>query len=190
MTSSLETTESEMISSKLPIRLISTVIRGFGRGSSELGIATANLSKEDIGQQQFADLHTGIYYGVAAVSIKGGEPSTTYKAAISIGFNPTYGNKEKTVEPHLIGIAGSNERTKSSCGETLLPDFYEQQIKLSIIGFMRPELPYSGVEKLVEAIKNDIVVAERLCDFGEAGVKDEVEWCQSLVAVPQDSPLP
>lgn len=36
--------------SSFPLRLTSTVVRGFGRGSTELGIPTANLSREEIGE--------------------------------------------------------------------------------------------------------------------------------------------
>ena len=32
----------------LPLRLTSKVVKGYGRGSNDLGIPTANLSREDI----------------------------------------------------------------------------------------------------------------------------------------------
>ena len=126
--------DTDMIAAKLPIRLTSTVIRGFGRGSTELGIPTANLNKDDIGAEKFADLSTGIYYGVASIGPE------VYKAAISIGYNPTYKNKEKTVEPHLIAKPDSEMRKASICGETQLEDFYGKTIKLSVVGFIRPEV--------------------------------------------------
>ena len=52
----------------MPIRMISTVVRGFGRGSSDLGIPTANLSRDggsfgssssSDGGSSFDDLPTG-----------------------------------------------------------------------------------------------------------------------------------
>ena len=43
----------------------------------------------------------------------------------------------------------------------------------------RSQLPFEGIEKLVEAIKNDIVVTEDKCgDFGGVGIKEEVDWCK------------
>jgi len=66
------------------------VVRGFGRGSKELGIPTANLSMEIIGHY-ISDLDTGIYFGLARLN------SEIYQCVISIGFNPFYDNKEKTV---------------------------------------------------------------------------------------------
>jgi hypothetical protein len=46
---------------KLPIRMVSTVVRGFGRGSSDLGIPTANLDREGgkFGGGSFDTLPTG-----------------------------------------------------------------------------------------------------------------------------------
>ncbi|MGK3736774.1 MAG: FAD synthase [Bacillariaceae sp.] len=47
----------------------------------------------------------------------------------------------------------SEHRHESSCGETLLGEFYDQPIRLTLVGYLRPELPFEGLEKLVAAIK-------------------------------------
>eukprot|EP00579_Thalassiosira_antarctica_P004491 CAMPEP_0201886262 /NCGR_PEP_ID=MMETSP0902-20130614/21652_1 /ASSEMBLY_ACC=CAM_ASM_000551 /TAXON_ID=420261 /ORGANISM="Thalassiosira antarctica, Strain CCMP982" /LENGTH=113 /DNA_ID=CAMNT_0048415795 /DNA_START=57 /DNA_END=394 /DNA_ORIENTATION=+ len=104
---------------QLPIRIISKVVRGYGRGSKDLGIPTANVSREkevlSCSCGDFDHLPTGIYWGFARIG-EMATPSSTgiekddinsvlgkvHLAAISIGYNPTYNNKEKTVEPHLI----------------------------------------------------------------------------------------
>jgi FAD synthase len=83
-------------------------------------------------------------------------------AAISIGFNPTYKNEEKTVEPHLIAPSTHPRRHASSTGETQFQDFYDKTIVLSVVGYLRPELPFEGLEKLTAAIKQDIADSERL----------------------------
>ena len=48
----------------LPLRLTSVVVRGYGRGSNDLGIPTANLSREKIKfnleNASFDDLPTGV----------------------------------------------------------------------------------------------------------------------------------
>ena len=56
------------INKKLPLRMISTVVRGYGRGSSDLGIPTANLKREGgafgsngDGDGGFDDLPTGTW---------------------------------------------------------------------------------------------------------------------------------
>eukprot|EP00536_Pseudo-nitzschia_multiseries_P001772 jgi/Psemu1/250972/estExt_Genewise1Plus.C_220190 len=163
----------------LPLRLTSVVVRGYGRGSTDLGIPTANLSRDDIKfnlvDASFDDLPTGIYWGFCRV----GANPTVYKTACSIGYNPYYGNQRKTVEPHLIAGTGDERRHQSSCGETLLGDFYDQAIRLSLVEYLRPELPFEGLEKLVEAIKNDISNAERLGDSEDAKTSQEKEWVAS-----------
>ena len=102
-----------------------------------------------------------------------------YKTACSIGYNPTYGNDFKTVEPHLIAPRDDNRRHKSSCGESVLGDFYDKTIRLSVVGYLRPELPFEGLEKLIAAIKNDITNAERLGDGTDALTLQEKEWVVS-----------
>jgi riboflavin kinase len=187
---------STSVHEMLPIRLISKVVRGFGRGSRELGIPTANLSREDLECSiHFDDLPCGIYWGFAKVE-KGSTPSpenvppssSVYKAAISIGFNPTYHNTCKTIEPHLIADSSDTmNRHASSCGETLFPqNFYDQRIRLSVVGFLREERPFEGLEKLIIAIKNDIKNTECLCEKGEIA-QAEKDWVGSDKPVKSDS---
>lgn len=158
----------------LPIRMKSKVVRGFGRGSKDLGIPTANLSRDEYEGPDFDVLPCGIYWGFARIG-----QEAAYKAAISIGYNPTYGNSIKTIEPHLIAPTTDKRRHASSCGETVLRDFYDEPIRVSVVGYLRPELPFEGLEKLVEAIKNDIINSEKLGDAGENVTIVEREWVQS-----------
>jgi FAD synthase len=161
---------------QLPIRMIGQVIRGFGRGSKDLGIPTANLDRTTLqSSTPFDDLPTGIYWGYAKI----GEEGIVYKAALSIGYNPTYGNDEKTVEPHCIAPESDPRRHMSSTGETLLQDFYGQTCRLSVVGYLRPELPFEGLEKLVEAIKKDIVNAETLGESHDPIPAKENQWVGS-----------
>jgi riboflavin kinase len=173
----------------LPIRIISKVVKGFGRGSSELGIPTANLSSspEDMKcLMSFDALPTGIYFGFArlasspdtcSINSTSTDATTTntntttnganlpsldgvYKAAISIGYNPCYNNEHKTIEPHLIAPPGHPSRSISACQETQFHELYNETMRLSIVGYLRPELPFEGLDKLIVAIKKDIVNTE------------------------------
>mmetsp|Transcript_28037 Transcript_28037/g.39491 ORF Transcript_28037/g.39491 Transcript_28037/m.39491 type:complete len:188 (+) Transcript_28037:90-653(+) len=166
---------SQDVARQLPIRCVSKVVRGYGRGSSDLGIPTANLSREggSFSVGSFDDLPTGIYWGFAKVG------STVLTSAISLGYNPTYGNKEKTVEAHLIANKDDKRRSASSCGETVLKDCYDQTMKLSIVGYLRPELPFEGIEKLVEAIKGDITKSEELGSTPDAAALAERAWVET-----------
>jgi riboflavin kinase len=49
-----------------PLRFHGEVQKGFGRGSKELGIPTANLP-EGVAQSLSSDLETGIYFGYSQV---------------------------------------------------------------------------------------------------------------------------
>jgi FAD synthase len=181
------TDERESIEKMLPIRIISTVIRGFGRGASDLGIPTANVcpkSAQISANRSFDELPCGIYWGFCRIGASSSsEGAVTYKSAISIGFNPTYANESKTIEPHMIAPEGDPRRHISSCGETLLKDYYDEPIRLSVMGYLRPELPFEGLPKLIEAIKGDIVNADQLADGTDAGILTEKEWVQSDVIV-------
>ena len=161
------------------------ITQGYGRGSSELGIPTANVARENgkiggLGSSSFDELPTGIYWGFCRI----GTDAHVYKTACSIGFNPTYGNKTKTVEPHLIAPKEDDRRHKSSCGESILGDFYDQTIRLTLVGYLRPELPFEGLEKLIQAIKNDITETELLAeDSADETAAKEKAWvgCESGV---------
>ena len=58
------TRQASDIDQMLPLRMISEVVHGFGRGSSDLGIPTANLKREGgifgDGVGGFDDLPTGM----------------------------------------------------------------------------------------------------------------------------------
>lgn len=172
----------------LPIRMISKVVRGFGRGSTDLGIPTANLCR-DSGDfsTSFDAMPCGIYWGFARVGDKNEEDRKVYKAAISIGYNPYFGNETKTVEPHLIAPPSDERRHKSSCQETVLREFYDEPIRLSVVGYLRPELPFEGLEKLIEAIKKDIQDSELLGDGTDDLTVQEHDWVEGSDAVTKHS---
>ncbi len=181
------------LNQQLPIRIISKVVKGYGRGSKDLGIPTANISreKEDLSCScgGFNYLPTGIYWGFACIGGGVGDVDLgendiddnsvlgrVHIAAISIGYNPTYNNKELTVEPHLIAEANHPQRHASSTGETQFSNFYGKTIVLSVVGYLRPELPFEGLEKLTDAIKKDIVNAEFFAGQTDSTTLAEREW--------------
>jgi hypothetical protein len=47
---------------------------------------------------------------------------------------------------------------------------------LSVVGYLRPELPFEGLEKLTQAIKKDIEDACRLAKEDSATNNEEREW--------------
>ena len=130
------------------------------------------------------DVPCGIYWGYCRVGAEHDAASSSplgvvYTTAVSIGYNPTYGNKEKTIEPHLIAPEADPRRHASSSGETVLQDFYDQPVRLSVVGYLRPELPFEGLDKLVVAIKTDIENAFRLGQGTDALELGENTWVKS-----------
>lgn len=108
-----------------PIVLNAEVVHGFNRGSKELGIPTANLSMEELGNTG-EELETGIYYGYA--HLKGQQ----YHTVVSVGWNPYYKNSKKTVEAHLLAT---------------MEDFYGEKLQLSLLGYLRKETNFSSLGK-------------------------------------------
>lgn len=132
-----------------PLYELSQVISGFGRGSAELGIPTANIPVTPALDQ----LGSGIYYGwcrilprkdmkdTSVLRNDGQEVLFTHGNAISgtglnclpmvmsIGWNPFYQNKSKTAEIHVI--------------HNFSQLFYGTNIELIVLGFIRPELDYT-----------------------------------------------
>jgi FAD synthase len=120
-------------------------------------------------------LNTGIYWGFCRID----GDDHVYTTACSIGYNPTYGNEFKTVEPHLIAPESDKRRHVSSCGESMLGDFYDKPIRLSVVGYLRPELPFEGLDKLIAAIKSDISNAVRLGNESDEATIKEKTWVES-----------
>jgi riboflavin kinase len=105
------------------IELKADIVHGFKRGSKELGIPTANLNMEELGEIG-ESLDTGIYYGLA--NLEGSD----HIAVVSVGWNPYYKNEKKTVEAHLLAN---------------LEDFYGKTLTVSLVGYLRPEANFKSL---------------------------------------------
>jgi hypothetical protein len=84
-----------------------------------------------------------------------------------------------STEPHLIAPENDERRHASSCGESVLGDFYGHKIRLSLVGFLRPELPFEGIEKLITAIKKDIADSDALGNGTDEMTLEEKAWVSS-----------
>eukprot|EP00929_Paragymnodinium_shiwhaense_P026290 TRINITY_DN15669_c0_g1_i1.p1 TRINITY_DN15669_c0_g1~~TRINITY_DN15669_c0_g1_i1.p1 ORF type:complete len:220 (-),score=57.15 TRINITY_DN15669_c0_g1_i1:97-666(-) len=137
-----------------PRRLKAKVVHGFGRGSKLLGFPTANMEirwdkEEDINsldaeQREVLDFartcETGIYYVWAQVA--DGKDRGVYKAAMSVGWNPTFTDvKAKTMEPWIL--------------HDFPEDFYDCELRLVVCGFVRPEVKFDVFDELIAAIRED-----------------------------------
>ncbi|URE03111.1 Flavokinase [Musa troglodytarum] len=146
----------DWIEGTLPIKpwnIGGPVIKGFGRGSKVLGIPTANLPAENF--STILSEHTsGVYFGWAGLSTRG-----IYKMVMSIGWNPYFDNTEKTIEPWLLHDFGE--------------DFYGEELRLAIVGYIRPEANFPSLASLIARIHEDGRIAEKALDLPiYAGYKD------------------
>jgi len=114
------------------------VSKGFGRGGKLLGCPTANLDEAALGSK-LDTIETGVYFGWAKLE------GTVYKMVTSVGWNPTFHNDKKTVEPHIL--------------HEFKADFYGKPLSIVLSGRLRPELEFKSMEELISAIDNDKAVA-------------------------------
>jgi len=138
------------------IKLEGLVEKGFGRGSKLLGVPTANLSMSQKNIEQSQGLVPGVYCGFAKISRC---PDTVYKAAISIGWNPSFNNTKKTIEAYLL----------SSFEE----DFYGDEMELSLLYYIRAEADFKSLGHLVQAIHCDIQLTQELLKGKEGSYKSK-----------------
>jgi len=156
--------------SPYPVRLSGPVIKGFGRGSKDLGIPTANIPADNLSEEH-PELTSGVYYGVVALDPQnltqenGAEKSTSatiLPAVLSIGYNPFYKNTVRSVEIHIMPPLSQPSPTAVAQPKfNRLPDFYGTQLNLLILGYIRPEYDYVSLEALVEDIRIDCEVARQ-----------------------------
>ncbi|KAI9579966.1 putative riboflavin kinase [Glossina fuscipes] len=132
----------------LPYYASGCIVEGFRRGSSELGVPTANYPLEVVKSLPCC-FKTGIYYGWANV-----DNGPVYKMVMSIGWNPFYNNKEKSMETHILH--------DFDC------DLYGSLLKTCIAGFLRPEKNFDSLEDLIHAIQEDKCLAKDLLDADES----------------------
>lgn len=110
------------------------VVHGFCRGAA-LGIPTANLRVRGI--QLPPD---GVY--VVRVRVAG----TTLRGVTNVGFNPTFGNRTRTVETHLLDFGG---------------DLYGRRLEVDFLAHLRGERKFAEVAQLLMQIRDDTVAARR-----------------------------
>jgi riboflavin kinase/FMN adenylyltransferase len=109
--------------------LAGEVVSGANRGKA-LGFPTANLAVED--QLVPAD---GVYAGVGAIGDR------TWRAAISIGTNPTFDGHERQVEAHLL-----------DCHDEL----YGARLTLHLHAYLRPQRRFASRQGLIAQITEDV----------------------------------
>ena len=117
------------------------------------------------------------------------------KAVVNVGYSPTFEgkeNKEKIVEAHLITKSSPMEKpgSESDVDTNILDDvegdFYNETLRLQLIGYLRPEQKFDSFPDLIAQIHRDIGNANWALDSmpfifskEDAFVKDGDDWVGS-----------
>lgn len=121
-----------------PYEIRGTIIRGRGFGRT-LGFPTINLKTQN------EILPSGVYLALVKIG------NTTYRAVANIGFRPTFGGKQPSVEAHLLDFSGK---------------LYSQEAGLYLIKKLRDEKKFPSVESLRRQIASDVSRARQLFRAG------------------------
>ena len=122
---------SQMLGRHYTIRGL--VVHGRGRGAS-LGFSTANLSTDNelIPNQ-------GVYVTRAEVDGK------QYPSVTNIGDRPTFGERERVIEAHLLDYPG--------------PELYGRTMRVSFCSHLREERKFDSAGALTAQIRRDVTAA-------------------------------
>ncbi|CZS94858.1 related to FMN1-Riboflavin kinase [Rhynchosporium agropyri] len=187
-----------------PLRMSGKVVSGFGRGSKELGIPTANIPVDTTPWIETAE--SGVYFGWASLDLPSGHPSldtppsssqasTTFTTASTTSIPtpspPSPHQNNWRVYPMVMSI-GFNPFYKNTVRSAEVhvmqkfdKDFYGAEMRVLLVGFIRKELDYVSLEALIDDIRTDIEVAGRslgregwrkLGDEDAEGGKGEGKW--------------
>ncbi|WP_218134861.1 bifunctional riboflavin kinase/FAD synthetase [Amycolatopsis xylanica] len=127
-----------------PHRLEGIVVKGDGRGH-DLGYPTANLSTP-----RFAAVPAdGVY---SCWFTRSADPSRRLPAAVSVGTNPTFSGRERTVEAFVLDID---------------EDFYGQHVALDFVAKLRDQVKFNSSEELVTQIDDDVVRTRKALELGD-----------------------
>ena len=123
-----------------PHRVEGVVVRGDGRGRG-LGYPTANVAS----QMHSAIPADGVYAGWFTVLGHGPGagsvvPGQRYSAAVSIGTNPTFSGRTRTVEAYVLDTAA---------------DLYGQHVAVDFVARIRGQEKFGSVDDLIAAMGRD-----------------------------------
>ncbi len=127
-----------------PHRVEGVVVRGHQRGLA-LGFPTANLET----LPHTAIPADGIYAGwLFALDPTDGSQTDSWPAAISVGTNPTFDGRERSVEAYAL--------------DRYDLDLYGAHVALDFVQRLRPTLKFDTVDELVAQMHEDVAETRRL----------------------------
>ncbi|WP_066904094.1 bifunctional riboflavin kinase/FAD synthetase [Millisia brevis] len=124
-----------------PHRLEGVVVHGEKRGR-ELGFPTANIEPSRYAAVPADGVYAALFTVLGSAKLDGTfEPGTPYAAAVSVGTNPTFSGRTRTVEAFVIdGHA----------------DLYGRRVGVDFLERLRGMLAFDSVDDLIERMHADV----------------------------------
>jgi riboflavin kinase/FMN adenylyltransferase len=126
-----------------PHRVEGVVVHGDRRGR-ELGFPTANISAPPFTALPADGVYAGrfaIGTGRTGTADGTGQKNRLLPAAISVGTNPTFSGRERTVEAYVLDVD---------------EDFYGFEVAVDFVHRLRGQERFDGVDELVEQMQKDV----------------------------------
>tara|TARA_B100000674_G_C37822518_1_gene906541 strand:- start:474 stop:1202 length:729 start_codon:yes stop_codon:yes gene_type:complete len=120
-------------------RIEGVVIGGEQRGR-ELGYPTANMSLDGLHLPNL-----GVY--AVLVDVLNGEHVGCYNGVASLGVRPMFGENTPNLETFIFDFSG---------------DLYGATLSVALVDFMRPEIKFDSLEKLIVQMDQDSLKAKEL----------------------------
>ena len=117
----------------------------------KLGFPTANVA---LGEHQRPK--TGIY--AVRAGIDEGARTIWHNGVASLGWRPTFNGQNLRFEVHIFDFTG---------------DLYGRHLRVSLVGYLREELKFEGVDPLIAQINQDAAQARALLATVDAGAPME-----------------
>ncbi|MEP9413628.1 bifunctional riboflavin kinase/FAD synthetase [Gordonia sp. VNQ95] len=124
-----------------PHRVEGVVVRGDGRGR-ELGYPTANVAPPMHAAIPADGVYAAWFTVLGAGPVVGQVvPGERYQAAVSVGTNPTFSGRTRTVEAFVLDTSA---------------DLYGQHVAVDFVSHIRPMEPFDSIDGLIKAIADDV----------------------------------
>ncbi|MGW0175122.1 bifunctional riboflavin kinase/FAD synthetase [Rhodococcus sp. NPDC003322] len=124
-----------------PHRVEGVVVHGERRGR-DLGFPTANIAPPEHAAIPADGVYAAWFTVLAQDPVEGSlPPGVAYKAAVSVGTNPTFSGRARTVEAFVLDAA---------------PDLYGQHVAVDFVRRLRGMEKFDSIEALIAQMGRDV----------------------------------
>ncbi|GAB19119.1 flavokinase/FAD synthetase [Gordonia effusa NBRC 100432] len=130
-----------------PHRVEGVVVRGDGRGR-QLGYPTANVAPPMHSAIPADGVYAAWFTVLGAGPVVGQvEPGARYQAAVSVGTNPTFSGRTRTVEAFVLDTSA---------------DLYGQHVAVDFVAHIRPMVAFDSIDDLLAEMAKDVEKTRRV----------------------------